>query len=500
MRRNQLCLFFLAFVAWLAPASASTPSGAVGPMLLVDTSVGLPSAGYPSVTTAKIGAPGVGSGSSGYSLSGKSQSITTPPGIAMLVYFNYVNGSPPSGTEITAWAESAFTPRAQAVASAIRAYSAANNLSGGVYTYRQTLQVQGRPQPMQLFWQVAAFADGRLLTQSPRLVPAELTYLKFLYVPMRVAEGLSSGLAYPDAGKLTYQLVDKNDLPLTAATQVDTAGAYDEPTYSGSGPIPLGCADAGGTVTCATDYGVRCLIDKRSYPSCPSSYPDMVTLIDQLAANGGILDYSRALSPVVDEYEDPPGSGTVVQVPRVAIAIDSRSYARDADVDTNRWMYCPSNGYGYNECGIGFTGTYIAQVNRHSKSGCGGRYGFTGGNTRIWVNGGCRADFLVYGTIPSTTGTYSESGNIGYALRNQTDRYRVSADGSYAMSGQAVTTAASPHEPFAKSAVYASTCVSLQPDLIIDPFATTSIYNWRNDTVNGLPSDRYVSVNGVVCN
>lgn len=498
--KQRLPLLFLALAAWLSPVAANTPSGKVGPMALIDTSVGLPSAGFPSVTSSKIGSPEIGEGSTGLTLSGKSQKIDTPPGVALQMFFNYVSGNPPSGSEITQWAESAFAPKAQIVSDAIRSYIAANNLSGGVYTYRQTLEVRNVSRPMQLYWQVAVFADGRHITQAPRLVPAELTYLKFVYVPRKVADGLSSSLAYPDAGKLTYQLVDKNDLPVTSATQVDTAGAYDEPSYSGSGPVPLGCAESNGSVTCATDYGVRCLIKKAYYPDCPSSYPDMVTLINELGANGGILDYSRTLSPVFDEYEDPPGSGTQVQVPRVAVVIDNRSYTRDADVDTHRWMYCPSNGYSYNECAIGFRATYIAQVNRQSKSGCGGNYGFTGDYQRIWVNGGCRADFLVYGTIPSTTGTYAENGNIGYMLRNQTDRYRVSTDGSYMPAGQAITTAASPNEPFSKSSAYASTCVSLQPDLIIDPFATTSIYNWRNDTVNGLPSDRYVSVNGVVCN
>ncbi|OGT93811.1 MAG: hypothetical protein A2286_01975 [Gammaproteobacteria bacterium RIFOXYA12_FULL_61_12] len=407
-------------------------------MVMVNTSVGLPDANFAATTTASIGAPEFKSSNTGYTVSGKEQKVPTPPGVAVSMTYTYDPRYPPVGSNLIDWAAPFFTARAPGIAAALKAYALSNGVSSGVYTYRQSVYVSGRTTPMTLFWQVVSMADGRHFSQDPQLLPDVPAYLQFTYTPKRIAEGLDTSWTYPNAGKLAYRLVKQDLSPLTGETLVDTNGAFDAPVYAGTGPIPVGCSQdaTSGDVSCSQDFGVRCLIDKRSSANCPTTFPDMTTLMEDLVAVGGTLDYARALSPVYDEVDDPERPGEKLQIPRVAVSIDSRSVSR------GRMFFFISRG--------------------------GGR-------------------------------EYIETGTVGYALRNQTDRYRVTADGQFEMAGQAVTTAISPTRAFVKTAAITGSCASYQPDQIIDPFNTVQIYNWRNDTVNRLSAANYVSVATLIC-
>lgn len=429
----------LALSLWAAPASANTPTGKVGPMLLVKTSVGLPDAGFPTTTIASVGTPEFKDANAGYRVAGNELKVTTPSGVAISATFNYDPANPPVGSNILQWANYLFSARADGIAAAIKTYAATKGLSGGIYSYQQSLRVQGRTTPMTLFWQIVVMSDGRRFSQDPQLISDTPAYLQFTYVPKSVAAGLSSSWAYPNAGKLTYRLIKQDGTALTADTVVDTNGAFDAPTYSGTGAAPAGCTqDAStGEVTCSQDFGVRCLIDRASSASCPTGYPDMVSLMRDWVAVGGVLDYSRTLSPVYDEVEDPPGSGEMAQVPRVSVAIDSRSISK--------------------------------------------------GKTFFFISPGGGREYI-------------ESGTVGYELRNQTDRFRVQTDGIFELGGQSANTQISPTAAFSKRVLVAGTCASYQPDKIIDPFNTDTVYDWHNDTVNNLPASRYVSVATLLCN
>ena len=433
---RRILSFTLLLALWAPFAFGDTPTGTVGPMLIVSKTVGLPETGFQITKKAEIGTPALRGDDAGYTLSGKTTSIEAPAGISVSMHYSYDPASPPLGSGVLAWASPFFDSAKTDISSAITAYAKTHGLTGGLYTYQQHLYVNGQPIPLTLFWQVIAWADGRSLAQMPRLIATEPSYLQFEYVPVAVAEGLDSGLSYPTAGKLIYRLLDKDLAPLSADSEIDTAGAFDQPSYSGNGPLPAGCIDDAGTVRCDQDWGVRCLIDSTSNTDCPAGYPDMVTLMEDLGATGGFLDYARSLSPVMEEFEDPPGSGTMVYVPQVSIVIDSRS--------------------------------------------------ISGGKTFFFIS-------------PGGGMTYIETGTVGWQLLNQTDRFRVQPDGTYELALQARTTETSPNTAFTKTITITGTCANYQPDIIIDPFDTDLTYDWRNDTVNGLPSNRYTSVANLIC-
>ena len=81
------------------------------------------------------------------------------------------------------------------------------------------------------------------------------------------------------------------------------------------------------------------------------------------------------------------------------------------------------------------------------------------------------------------------------------NRYYVTPDGHYFLIGNVTANSIAPTQNYNKT-------VSL-PDgansggyayLIIDPFNTTQIYDYRNDTVNRLPAANYLYVAPIVVN
>lgn len=93
----------------------------------------------------------------------------------------------------------------------------------------------------------------------------------------------------------------------------------------------------------------------------------------------------------------------------------------------------------------------------------------------------------------NSANTYYESGTLGTELESVNDRFRVGIDGWFDLVGQSKTPKHMPDKAFSKQAALpaGAKCVSYAPDIIIDPLKTTNLYNWRNDTVNGLPASRY---------
>lgn len=140
---RPLALLFLALSAWVSPLSANTPSGKQGPLIMVNTTIGLPDQGYPITTTAAIGTPAFLGTGNGYALSGESQRIAAPAGIAIGLYYNYDPRYPLDGSSFLSWAEAFFAARQPTVTNAIRAYVTANKLAGGIYTHQQNIYIQG---------------------------------------------------------------------------------------------------------------------------------------------------------------------------------------------------------------------------------------------------------------------------------------------------------------------------------------------------------------------
>ncbi len=105
-------------------------------------------------------------------------------------------------------------------------------------------------------------------------------------------------------------------------------------------------------------------------------------------------------------------------------------------------------------------------------------------------------------TCGLSTPTFAETGQIGWLLHLVVDRYLVMPEtvgGQVSGLGRFEQSALSPTQPVSKSVTLATGSQAADfTSRIINPFPQNdAVYDWQNDTVNGLPADRYVSVAGL---
>ena len=97
--------------------------------------------------------------------------------------------------------------------------------------------------------------------------------------------------------------------------------------------------------------------------------------------------------------------------------------------------------------------------------------------------GGCGASSL------------ANSGNIGFLLDQVNSQYYVDTSGTSSLLGNTTTNLISPTQSFSQSANLPSGAqYSQYVSDIVNPFGGGQVYNWQNDTVNGLPAADYVYV------
>ncbi len=222
--------------------------------------------------------------------------------VASVPIMPYTSGSK-TKDEILKQASNFLMPFASDVGKSLKAWMTANNYKAGSFIYEQELIPSGVNRPMRLVWQLAVADGGRILFGAPRVIDGEPTYIYITYTSKAVASGLPSNWAFADAGILKWQLRKRDGTPQTDWVNINTYGAYDEPTINGSDP----------------NFGVNCLADKGSETNCPTAYTDAKTLISTTSSNGAIIDYTRALKP---QYKALP-DGT--QQPNMAISFDTRT-------------------------------------------------------------------------------------------------------------------------------------------------------------------------------
>lgn len=439
MKRFILALLFIVpLVAFGDQGNAMRSGKALG---LFQT-VGLAEDGYPSSFLARLGAYQY-TDDTGLSLAKNSASLDPTGSVGIVPYVPYNPLALQLQTDLLsnakAYQQYAIT---HTLISDMRTYMRKVGASEVSYSYRQRVKVRGNPNPKVISWRVIIDAFGTPHYSDPKLVSDIPTFVYLAYTPKTVMSGLPASWAYPNAGKYTWSLVDKNFGNLTAVTTVDTNGAYDEPvaqtTKPYTTPYPAGCSidtDGSGDMVCDPDYTLKCLIDKTSNASCPSAYKDLLTLITENGADGAYIDYSRQLQPVYDTVDN--GDGTTSEVARVAISID----------------------------------------------------------TRTWLKG--KVYFFI---SPSGGAAFKETGRNGYTLINQVDRYAVQIDGSYEFMKSNTNTTISPTQNFSKSVTppKGSKCINYGFS-VIDPFTTNTVYDWRNDTVNILPQSAYTYVAPLNC-
>lgn len=188
-------------------------------------------------------------------------------------------------------------------------------VQSAVFSYDQEVIVAGTSQPKRLVWRMLIDQSSRALFGDPQLHDQRPLLVHVTYTPRAVTTGLPQSWAYPDAGQLTWQLVDSRMQPQSARTVIDTRGAYDAlPSTPGTAIDPQAM--------------LRCLVDARSNVACPGDVIDVRRLIDDTAATGAIVDYVSKVAPLYDSIETPAGSGRFEQVARQTLRIDDRSVNR----------------------------------------------------------------------------------------------------------------------------------------------------------------------------
>lgn len=425
-------LFFI--ILFMIPQSVLADQGNTmrsGKALGLFQTVGLAEDGYPSSFLGRIGAAQY-TNDAGLSLSKNSATVDPSSAVGVVPYVPYNTAFPLAQKDLLARAK-AYQDYAisHTLVNDMRTYMRKVGASEVMYSYRQRVKVKGNPVPKVITWRVIIDAFGTPHYNDPRLVSDIPTFVYLAYTPKTVMAGLPQSWAYPDAGKYKWNLVDKNLNNLTAFTLVNTNGAYDEPvaqtTKPYTTPYPAGCSidaeDTSGDMVCDPDYALKCLINKTSDPSCPTTYDDILTLIDNNGADGAYIDYSRQLQPVFDTVDN--GDGTTSEVARVAVSIDTRTWVKGKIY----FFISPTGGASFQETGRnGYT--LLNQVDRYGVQ-LDGSYDFIKSETSTTI---------------SPTQNFSKSVTPPKGAK----------------------------------------CINYGFN-IIDPFTTNTVYDWRNDTVNSLP-------------
>ena len=355
MKRLALILFFS------APLIASADQGGAmraGKVLGLFQTTGLPEDGYPASFVARVG-KALYSLDKGYSLSSQAATLDPTGAVGITPYVPYNPASPQAQDVLLS---NAKNYQAYAIShtliSDMKTYMLKVGASEVIYRYRQRVKVQGNPNPKAIAWSVIIDVGGRPRYTDPKIISDIPSFVYVNYTPKKVVSGLPASWAYPNAGKYSWNLIDKNFGNLTAATLVDTNGAYDEPvaqtTKPYTTPYPAGCSidtnDASGDMVCDPDYALKCLIDKTSDAGCPTTYSDIKTLINANGADGAYIDYSRQLQPVYDTVTNPDSSTS--EVARVGISVDTRVWVKGKKF----FFIAPGGGGSFSETGrVGYT-------------------------------------------------------------------------------------------------------------------------------------------------
>ncbi|MBC7781607.1 MAG: hypothetical protein H7125_16055 [Proteobacteria bacterium] len=306
--RGVLCagcvgaLIVALIVALPAHAQTSRPNQR---LLIVNQTVTEPSAGVRSTVSARVGT--LAFGANRLASDRAFETLANASAIAQVAVRDF--GSTLTQAQILAQARAHVAGQAGALASALRSAVQARGLGQASFVFDQRVIVAGAARPRQLVWTLSVDSAGRASFGDPQLFDEQPTILHAQYIPLRVAAGLPQGWAYPDGGQLRWQLLNLQMVPIGSMRVVDTGGAFDPPEDSTGAPID-------------PESGLRCLIDRRALAGCPAGTTDMVTLIDQNAATGALLDYGQRLAPVYDAVARGPGS--YEQVARVSLQIDLR--------------------------------------------------------------------------------------------------------------------------------------------------------------------------------
>ena len=274
-------------------------------VLLITQTVSEPAAGVRSTVSARVGALAFAAG--GLATGQGVETIADASSLAQATVRDF--GDTLGSAQLLALADGHFAAQSAAIAESLRRTARDRGVTQATFVFDQAVRVTGSTQPRQLVWTLSVDSAGRASFPRAQLFDRQPTLLQVQYVPLRVAAGLPAGWAYPDGGVLRWQLLNLQLQPVGAALARDTAGAFDAPDDTSGSPID-------------PQAGLRCLIDRRARADCPPGLPDIISLIDQNAAIGALLDYGQRLAPVYDTVSN--AAGGFDQVARVSMRVDLR--------------------------------------------------------------------------------------------------------------------------------------------------------------------------------
>lgn len=276
--------------------------------------------------------------------------------------------------------------------------------------------------------------------------------LKASYISKKVSSGVPPEFAYANAGRITYRLFDKDNNPLTPEQVVDVNGAYDQinpetdlnPTdrLFNTAWMPECLMSREWADYVHTRDGVT--LDGTNAFLCPTAAQgasvDLKQLADQYDATDIVLDYGQRLDVVYQE----DGSA------KILVDVTSR-------VLTNK--------------------KYLFFIAKYGKP-----------------------TFTVTGSIAfelmSDVVQYHAKTDDIYVLRN--DGVAYGAGIGVTITGNQVNPIASPTRPFSKTIELVDNgSRAFYQNTMINPFTTNNpatellMYDYRNDTVNGLGVDKY---------
>jgi hypothetical protein len=414
-----------------------------------------------------------------------------------------------------------------AIAQAMTAYMAKTGLSSGIFNFQQQVMVQGNPNPMYLDWQMLVDANGRPRYGDMQLVPSVPITVYGLYTSQTVDAGLPASFAYPNAGTLQWEPIQMpNNNPLLVQTTTSfTVTPANLQTFNVGSTFDEPQSQNG--VTVDPQWGLECLINHSAWtsanataidPVCPNvpvnGYTDFMTLLNAQGASGGYLDYVNSLTPVYN----------TVNVPQISVDVTSRTMTGGGQTCTFASSFCAgcvSNGKDSGvtqiSCPNGAIPAGWLPVARCLDYAPVGKvcqiqgYGYTVQSSSFPPIAACpvRAYALGFNIPDCTIGTllapangavggagtgptYTNSGTIGYEVQSVVDRYYVLPDGAYTLLNELTFPQQAPTQSYSYSVTLpGGATLAGYANMIIDPFGTDQVYDYTNDTVNGLPASAY---------
>lgn len=459
-------------------------------------------------------------------------------------------GKPLTQDALLTVANTMVSQYAQPLATQMASYMSSAGAASGIFNFNQQVMVQGNSAPMYLVWQEIVDVTGRPRYGNFTLVPSQPNAVYGKYTSLAVAKGLPASFAYPQGGTLQWEpikpMAEPNQAPQPLGTQqtVNLQGSFDAPVAQANATTyPPGCqGQATGPVACDPDYGLKCLINHASDPysvgnpnplnpadtGCPAvpinGFTDFTTLLNSQGASVGYLDYVRSLQPVYTTSTN--AQGQAVQTAQVTVSVNSRIMHQNPTCQLKQVVGWSQNGRICHvssqaicaEAAGNFNVTFNQGVLDYAHIGqtlIGRAYTTPGyrylGSAQVTVLslvpsicpgtcGNCditgTASASLAGAAGTTgNGTYINAGQIGYEVQSMVNRYFVTPDGQYSLVGTVTSTSQAPVQSYSKTVNLPQGADAVSyANVIIDPFLTTQLYDYMNDTVNGLPPAAYVYV------